>query len=470
MKIQLYFQILHFWFKVWLNSKTTLIIMSREEQIVLALQKADGICPGDGAPIEKHQKMAANPFRFFRGAAGLFYDDIAAGILSIPEDLNAHLPITTVQGDCHLSNFGFLTEEGSHGDKVIFSPNGFDDACLGYASWDLVRFGVSILLAQDYCEGIVRGEFSSEEIDSIEGLQATSAEGAIVAIQGFVQSYIEQCQVLLGDDKARHKVVNKFDKAHALYPFCKKAKKRASGGKQFYSKSALAKAVDLTGFVPVFDLSSDKFEALDDALYREIFEVFSPYVDDNILDITRRLGAGTGSINMDRFYLLVGPQDYMDEEDLQLCHIVEVKEQRMAAPLTHFETLSPVNRLNPAHLTVSCQRRMQRKPDLVLDEVEWRDSHWLVRSRHHSKVGIDPEDICILSASPDEALLQYVQSCGQALAIAHSRGDRRSTRFEQAVCEYLPEHADDILDVCLTYAVQVQEDTQILRALNNPND
>lgn len=444
--------------------------MSREEQIVLALQKADGVCPGNGTPIEKHQKMAANPFRFFRGSAGLFYDDIATGLLSIPEDLNAHLPITTVQGDCHLSNFGFLTEEGSHGDKVIFAPNDFDDACLGNASWDLVRYCVSILLAQDYCEGVVRGEFSSEEIATSEGLTATSAEGAILAIQGFLHSYIQQCQALIENDKARQKVLDKFSKDHVLFTLCKKAKKRASGGKQFYTKSALAKAVDLSGLVPVFDAANEKFEVLDDALYREIFEVFSPYVDDNILDIVRRLGAGTGSINMDRFYLLVGPQDYMDEQDLQLCHIVEVKEQRMAAPLTHFETLSAVNRLNPAHLTVSCQRRMQRKPDLVLDEVEWRNSHWLVRSRHHSKVGVDPEDICLLEASSDEALLQYAQSCAQALAIAHSRGDRRSVRFEQAVCEYLPDYVDELLEVCLTYAVQVQEDTQILRTMNTQND
>lgn len=444
--------------------------MEREEQIRLALQKADGVCPTQGELIEKHQKMVANPFRFFRGSAALFYDDIASGLLSIPEDLNSLMPLTMVQGDCHLSNFGFLTEEGSHGDKIIFAPNDFDDACVGHASWDLVRFGVSILLAQDYCEGVSRGEFLSEEVSTEQATQFASAEGAVLALQGFLQSYCEHSRLLLDESKTRQKVLSKFDKQHVLHPLYKKAKKRAAGGKQFYSKSALAKAVDLSGLSPVFDLTSDKFEVINEVLFREIMEIFSPYVDDSILDIVRRLGAGTGSVNMDRFYLLVGPQDYMDTEDLQLCHIVEVKQQRLAAPLPHFEALSPINRLNPAHLTVSCQRRMQRKADLVLDEVEWRDTHWLVRSRHHAKVGVDPEDICILNDAPDEGLLQYAQSCAQALAKAHSRGDRRSVRFEQAVCEHLPEHLDELGELCLTYAVQVQEDTQILRQLAGLND
>jgi len=38
---------------------------------------------------------------------------------------------------------------------------------------------------------------------------------------------------------------------------------------------------------------------------------------------------------------------------------------------------------------------MQRKPDLVLDEVKFENAHYLIRSRHHAKVGIDPQDIAM---------------------------------------------------------------------------
>lgn len=439
--------------------------MTREKQIQLALQRVDGLCPDAQNHSEKHLKMASNPFRFYRGSANLFYDDIANGTLAMPEALDNLLPLTMVQGDCHLSNFGFFTEEGSHGDKVIFSPNDFDDACVGNASWDLVRFITSLLLAHEYCEGVVNGQYQSDELELSGDLQCADTEQTIVSIQAFLESYINQCQRVVKDDKTRSKVISDFETDHPLYKLYKKAKRRAAGGKHFAVKSALAKAIDQSSMMPVFKEAPDKFAYVDDDLYREINEVFAPYVDDCILDIVRRLGAGTGSVNMDRFYLLVGPQDYLGDIDLPLCHIVEIKEQRIAAPLTHFENLSPVNRLNPAHLTVVCQRKMQRKPDLVLDEVEWRKTHWLVRSRHHARVGIAPEDICIAQQAPGNTLQQYAITCGKALALAHGRGDRRSVRFEEAVCDNVPEFVDDLLDTALEYAVQVREDHQILRQL-----
>ncbi|WP_458576336.1 DUF2252 family protein [Aliamphritea spongicola] len=50
--------------------------------------------------------MAGNPFVFLRGAAQLFYADIQAGYLQLPEALYT-LPKTRIMGDCHTSNFGF---------------------------------------------------------------------------------------------------------------------------------------------------------------------------------------------------------------------------------------------------------------------------------------------------------------------------------------------------------------------------
>ena len=116
-------------------------------------------------------------------------------------------------------------------------------------------------------------------------------------------------------------------------------------------------------------------------------------MDDDIVDITSRENAGTGSVNMRRFYFLVGPKKPHNAESFRYCHIVEVKQQRKAAPLFYFDNVCPVNRLNPAHLTARSQRRMQRRPDLLLDEVIWDNAHWLIRSRHHAKVGLDPHDI-----------------------------------------------------------------------------
>lgn len=439
--------------------------MSRIEIIKKALHAADGVVPGSRKIIPKHRKMAANPFRFFRGSAGLFYRDIANGTLSVPAVLQEHIPLTMVQGDCHLSNFGFLTEEGSHGDNIIFSPNDFDDACVGSAAWDLLRFSVSLVLAQEYCDGILAHRYQSDELQTTEGLLAATTHDTEAAIQAFLQSYQQQCQAVIDNHKNRYPVIDTFAKGHTLNKLFKKAKRRAAGGKHFMSKSALAKAIEVSGDTPVFKIIKGKFKKLDAQLYAEIQDTFSPYVDDAILDIVRRIGAGTGSVNMDRFYLLVGPANYQGDDDFALCHIVEVKQQRFAAPLEHFGDLSAVNKLNPAHLTVACQRKMQRNPDMVLDEVEWQDAHWLVRSRHHARVGVAPEDICLSANGPGQNMLEYAETCGAALALAHGRSDRRSVRFEQQVCASLPTVTETLTKISLAYAEQVRQDTLILNQL-----
>ena len=98
--------------------------------------------------------MAKNPFRFLRGAAQMFYSDLAGGVLEIPGALTEAVPLTTVTGDCHMSNFGLITEEGSHGDDFIFASNDFDDAGIGHAAWNLLRYCSSQFLAADFVAGV----------------------------------------------------------------------------------------------------------------------------------------------------------------------------------------------------------------------------------------------------------------------------------------------------------------------------
>ena len=122
--------------------------MQRLQQLIAEFSRTDQVDPGQSI-LSKHQKMALNPFRFLRGSSGLFYADIQSGLLKLPPALVQQVPFTTVMGDCHISNFGFFTEDGSYGQRVIFAPNDFDDACIGPAVWDLSRYIISLLLAAD---------------------------------------------------------------------------------------------------------------------------------------------------------------------------------------------------------------------------------------------------------------------------------------------------------------------------------
>lgn len=426
------------------------------------LTKIDGHAPEKR--LAKHLKMAIDPFLFFRGSSQLFYADLKDGVLNLPKQLS-EAPFTSIMGDCHLSNFGFFTEEGSHGDNVIFAPNDFDDACIGPAVWDISRFLVSLVLAEQYGKTVTRGELTSFDEKYI-GKPVVSESQTLDAMQAFIDVYVDTCRFSSTEKVFIGTAIEGFPTNHILHKSYQKAVNRAAGGSDFEFKSSLAKAVSFTDSALRFKRDNNKYLSIDKSLYEEIEHTFSPYVDDVILDIVIRAGAGTGSLNLERYYLLVGPKDYQGKTDLPLCHIVEIKQQRKAAPLYHFDKLSPINRLNPAHLTVQCQRRMQRNADLVLDEVMWKEKYWLVRSRHHAKVGIDPEKVVLgKKACFKNGFAQYAKACAKALALAHCRGDRRSKRFEFAMINALEDEKRELLSASLEYAKQVELDAECLKTL-----
>ncbi|HJS15145.1 MAG TPA: DUF2252 family protein, partial [Rheinheimera sp.] len=218
----------------------------RREQLQQEFKRTDAVAPGIDPLLIKHQKMAMNPFRFLRGSSGLFYADIKNSVLKLPQTLTTQIPLTTVIGDCHLSNFGFFTEEGSSGDRVIFAPNDFDDACVGHAVWDWSRFAVSILLAADYCHGVKQQRYANEEGLALDGLQVVTAKDAVAAVRCFLTAYTKQCHAILDEPELRYSVLDDFPKNHVLKPVLKKAIKRSAKGEDFLRKSTLAKVADLS--------------------------------------------------------------------------------------------------------------------------------------------------------------------------------------------------------------------------------
>lgn len=438
--------------------------MPRQQQLITEFIRTDQVDPSQQL-LSKHQKMAGNPFRFLRGSSGLFYADIHAKVLKIPEPLLTEVPLTTVMGDCHVSNFGFFTEDGSYGERVIFAPNDFDDACIGPAAWDLSRFIVSLLLAADYCQGLKKGQFSNPELENLAKLQVVTTKQAEVAALEFTEAYLECCRKVAADPEFRFTTQDDFPKSHILKPFLKKAIKRSAAGGDFLRKSTLAKSIELGQLPLQFKQDANKFSRLDPDRYGQIKDAFAPYVHDEILDIVTRHGAGTGSLNMQRYYLLVGPAAFGSNAELPLCQVVEVKQQRRSAPLFFFPDLSPVNRLNDAHLTVDCQRLMQRRPDSILDEVQFEGAHYLVRSLHHANVDVEPEDVCLHPEDPGLALRQFANACGHALALAHNRADRRSNRFARQMLAVMAEQQHPLLQACQHYAEQQKQDCQLLAAM-----
>jgi hypothetical protein len=84
----------------------------------------------------RYERMRADPFAFFRGAAPVMAADLA------------HTPASGLRmqacGDCHLANFGaYATPEGT----PVFDLNDFDETLPAPFEWDVKRLATSLVLA-----------------------------------------------------------------------------------------------------------------------------------------------------------------------------------------------------------------------------------------------------------------------------------------------------------------------------------
>ena len=96
-------------------------------------------------------------------------------------------------------------------------------------------------------------------------------------------------------------------------------------------------------------------------------------------------------------------------------------------------------------------------------EAYFDEHHWLVRSRHHAKVGLDPEHIGIGEVNRYQGgFAFYASACAQELARAHCRGDRFSLDYEKSMAKYIEDHKVALLDSAQSYAQQVIKDWQYL--------
>ena len=84
---------------------------------------------------ERHRRMLASPFAFYRGGAAIMAGDLGAAT-------NAGLAVQAC-GDAHLANFGMF---GSPERALVFDLNDFDETHPGPFEWDVVRLAVSAVL------------------------------------------------------------------------------------------------------------------------------------------------------------------------------------------------------------------------------------------------------------------------------------------------------------------------------------
>ena len=109
-------------------------LSTRDDPVELLERQAKTRVP-ELVPI-RYGRMLVSPFTFYRGAALLMANDLAATPRS---GLNVQCC-----GDAHLSNFGvFASPERA----LVFDVNDFDETLPGPWEWDVKRLAVSMLIA-----------------------------------------------------------------------------------------------------------------------------------------------------------------------------------------------------------------------------------------------------------------------------------------------------------------------------------
>jgi len=107
----------------------------REHDALQAILAQNQIRVPDLLPL-RHQRMAASPWNYYRGAAA-----VMAGDLGAQPDSGLMVQMC---GDAHILNFGlWATPERN----LLFDLRDFDETLPGPFEWDVKRFAASVVVA-----------------------------------------------------------------------------------------------------------------------------------------------------------------------------------------------------------------------------------------------------------------------------------------------------------------------------------
>ncbi|MGS2810819.1 DUF2252 domain-containing protein [Nocardia sp. MW-W600-9] len=373
-------------------------------------------------------RMAASPFTFFRGAAGLMAADLAAG----PDSGLA----AQICGDAHAANFGLY---GTQRGEIVMDINDFDETVLGPWEWDLERLAASLVLAGRE-SGAAEDDCVRAARDAARFYRQTAAE---LAEMPFMQSWTAlPDESILGKAKADD-LIDDFKKA------AKKARKNTSAKvvakwtehlddhetgirkHRFVSDPPILTPVDAA----VADAVIDGLERYASTIRESRRALLARFA---VSDVAFRI-VGTGSVGLHSYVALLHGND---GESL----VLQVKQARPSA-LAPF--LPPVAARHEGERIAAGARSVQSETDILLG---WTTVDldeplpFIVRQFRNLKGSIDPAGL-----SADD-LDDYGRLAGALLARAHSRSlDPRTLAgyfeaddeaFDEAVAAYAVRYAD----------------------------
>lgn len=321
----------------------------------------------------KYAKMALGPFGFFRACCPLFYD----GLPTTP--LFARAPLSWSCGDLHFENFGSYKGDNR---QVYFDINDFDEACLAPASWDAARLATSIQVGTEVLNtsGSEAAQLSRRCLEAYRAaltfgkplwVERETADGPVRDLLGALRN--RERGRFLDKRTIRKKQLRQL---------------KVDGLKALPASEAQKETVIhfMTGFAA---------SQPDPAFFA-------------VRDVARRI-AGTGSLGMERFVVLVEGKGSPDGN-----YLLDIKQANPAAtaPLLARLGLRQENWGDQASRIVAIQKRMQAVDHAFLHAVQIDRRPYVLKGLQAS------EDRVALGAwgTSLEQLSSVVETMGRVLA------------------------------------------------------
>ncbi|MGW6918226.1 DUF2252 domain-containing protein [Kitasatospora sp. NPDC054939] len=338
-------------------------------------------------------RMAATPFAFLRGAAGL----MAADLVRTPTTgITAQLC-----GDAHAANFGLY---GDARGQLVMDINDFDETVPGPWEWDLKRLAASLVLA-------------AREVGADESTARRAAFDAAGSYRRTMRTLAKLSALDAWNAVADEGLVS-FAEAHDLTDVLQKVGAKALGNTS--AKFAAKSTVRTDGGGWRFSAAPPVLSEVSDLTAGAVAAALAPYVATvppelhpllsryRVEDVAFRV-VGTGSVGTRSYVVLL-----TDHREQPL--VLQVKEARPSVLLPHLARAGyPV----PAdghegRRVVLGQKRMQVVSDTLLGWTTVDDLPYQVRQFRNRKGSVDPA--ALLPSQLDD----YARITGALLARAHA--------------------------------------------------
>ncbi|WP_354644088.1 DUF2252 domain-containing protein [Kitasatospora camelliae] len=339
-------------------------------------------------------RMAASPFAFLRGSAGLMAHDLAATPTSGV--------VAQLCGDAHAANFGLY---GDPLGRLVIDINDFDETVPGPWEWDLKRLAASLVLAGRQA-GADEQVCRKAAFDATASYRRTMKRLAKLSAMDAWNAVADQSLVSFAEA---------HDLTDVLAAVSEKALRNTSA--RFAAKSTVRLEDGSWRFAaapPVLSEVSDARAEAVAASLGDYLETVAPEMRPllarhSVQDVAFRI-VGTGSVGTRSYVVLL-----LDQREQPL--VLQVKEARPSVLLPHlaragFPVREPAG--HEGRRVVLGQLRMQVVSDVLMGWTTVEGLPYQVRQFRNRKGSVDP------GALRPNQLDDYGRLTGALLARAHS--------------------------------------------------